>query len=428
MIRSFLPLASFLALVEDSGAIALKKTALSALLGRGRPKAKDDVSAILSALAEARILREGPLALTYECGEPGQGCEREVRDLGARGRPFGKRWIAVCAHSPRVCETVDVEEDSLREVAISVSDLARVMGELLGVADRPIAPSWAKKPRGDKSPRSNETIVIGEQVDEEGRVRDVIWLTSPDTDSLETLLHASERLARPTLVLVGTSRFATPDLRARHGPGAHVELDVIADWLVVEKGTLALAPRLRGVPVLFPPTARRPEGRVPASAPLDPIAAYDVQELGEPPSPAVETKSRRGRKAKPKGAIGANILLPTAKSWREVTMTLVDGETVSVRIGDRFQRLSYIDLGLATGDTRKATVQWRLLVACCEGNGTFRWKVFGSFEAARQVVSRLRKALKAAFGIDDNPFEDFSYDTQWKTRFTARAEFGGAGR
>jgi hypothetical protein len=185
-------------------------------------------------------------------------------------------------------------------------------------------------------------------------------------------------------------------------------------------------PRLRGVPVIFPPTARRPDGPTRASASPEPGEAYDVGDVREPASAIEVTKSTRGRKAKPKGAIGAAILLPTAKSWRDVTLALVDGETVSVRIGDRFQRLSYIDLGLVTGDTRKMTVQWRLLVACCEGNGTFRWKQFGSFEAAKQVVSRLRKALKAAFGIDDNPFEEFNYDTQWKTRFKASAEFGGA--
>ncbi len=40
-------------------------------------------------------------------------------------------------------------------------------------------------------------------------------------------------------------------------------------------------------------------------------------------------------------------------------------------------------------------------------------------------MSRLRDTLKRAFGIPDDPFEPFSYDHQWKTRFRAEAEFGG---
>jgi hypothetical protein len=41
---------------------------------------------------------------------------------------------------------------------------------------------------------------------------------------------------------------------------------------------------------------------------------------------------------------------------------------------------------------------------------------------ARQVVARLRKALKAVFGLEKDPFHDFSHDDQWRTRFRAEPE------
>jgi hypothetical protein len=79
-------------------------------------------------------------------------------------------------------------------------------------------------------------------------------------------------------------------------------------------------------------------------------------------------------------------------------------------------------MGLARRSSRKTTKAWTLLVMCCQGKGRFKWRELGSFENARQVVARLRKALRGVFGLDVDPFHGFSYDDQWRTRFRAEPD------
>ena len=111
----------------------------------------------------------------------------------------------------------------------------------------------------------------------------------------------------------------------------------------------------------------------------------------------------------------------SAKTWREVKIKLVDGETILVDIAGNYQRLTYVDLGLAGTRNRKPVKAWALLRACCEARDVplERLRRVREREA---IVTRLRRAMCTAFGMDDDPFEKFSYKDQWRTRFKASVD------
>ncbi len=112
-----------------------------------------------------------------------------------------------------------------------------------------------------------------------------------------------------------------------------------------------------------------------------------------------------------------------ATSWEEIRITVVDGFTVRIGCRRRAVLRTYQDLGLYGGHTRGPTRKWELLVAICEGHGTFAWRDFGTFHAASQAVSVLRRQLRDAFGIAGDPF--FGWDGGWKARFFGSSEMGG---
>jgi transcriptional regulator of acetoin/glycerol metabolism len=115
--------------------------------------------------------------------------------------------------------------------------------------------------------------------------------------------------------------------------------------------------------------------------------------------------------------------LPRARSWGEVGVRRVDGLTVLVTVGARSARFSHVDLGLASAKSRGPTKAWELLLATCEGRGTFAWRRFGDTrDTVRKQVERLTEALCAAVGLDDAAFEPFEPSRGWVARFLAVPE------
>ena len=124
--------------------------------------------------------------------------------------------------------------------------------------------------------------------------------------------------------------------------------------------------------------------------------------------------------APPRGDLAA---LLGATSFDQLRVTAVDGHTVRIGCGRRAVRRTYRDLGLHSAMTREPTKKWAILLEVCAGHGTFRWRDFGEFHAVSQAVSVLRRRLRDAFGLDDDPFHGF--DNGWRARFFASSEIGG---
>jgi hypothetical protein len=58
-----------------------------------------------------------------------------------------------------------------------------------------------------------------------------------------------------------------------------------------------------------------------------------------------------------------------------------------------------------------------MLLAFCENDGWLKTRRFGSARATKTTLSRLRGKLRAAFGIDADPFHEFKAGMGWCARF-----------
>jgi hypothetical protein len=313
-----------------------------------------------AALRAEGIVDEATLADRWECSEI--GCARKVVHTE-------DGFVAVCTRESDFCETVVLAREQLRQVHVSLSALVVVVRRELRI----------EEPHGTAR-EASEPLYLGEQ----GTVfaRDVFLELRPRASSFAPFLALREHAPRPTLVLVPALASLGSELVVRHAAGAKVEIDALGEALAVRDGRVRAAPRLRAV---------RPPRAVVAAT----VAATT------PASTAT--------------------LVPQARRWAHLTILAIDKHTVLVKVGWRRQRLTYVDLDMADGNTREPTILWLMLLAICAGHGQFRGDQSskGKFGSAKTSMTRLRKKLCAAFGVDENPFHPFSYSQGWRAKFVA---------
>ncbi len=271
----------------------------------------------------------------------------------------GGKLVAVCTREPPACEMVAVTESDLAQVSISLDALVAV-AQRITRADVP-----------EMRATSAAATLVGTASD--GGPDTEIWLaTSPWTPAFRAWLTKRERAPVATRVLVPTrTRLDDGDVVRR---GSSVTIEAMADAWTVRGGKLAATRALRVVP-------------------------------GEP---ALQEPRRK-----------TGVRIPRAARWRDYDIHVVDSETIVVRAGGEAQRFTHVDLGMAGSKSRKPKKAWALLLLVCEGGGMFRWKNLGTFGNAKKIVSELRAVMKAKFGVSDDPFEPFSYDDQWRSKFRA---------
>ena len=343
----------------------------------------------LDALLAARWVQPGRPITSWPCDQPVRRCGREVLESapGAKA-PF----VAACEGA---CD----DGDACAEVPLSAEDLAqlRLDARALVAALREVyrlegpAPSAA-----EVAAAARELTRIGEERTED-RTRDVFLGICPSPSALASFLASRARVARPALVLVPTARAVAPEMAAAYAPGAHVELELLEDTLTVRSAKIARATKLR---------------LVTASPPLV---------LAEPEAPAGSVEEAKGDA--PAGMLGGIAARIGATTFAQIMMRAVDGHTLVISCGGKRLRATYIDLGLATS-TRNPSREWGLLLKVCEGRGQFRWKEYGNMTNAKQRVSVLQKRLRAAFGLEDNPFHKYRVVDGWRARFFASSEGG----
>lgn len=270
----------------------------------------------------------------------------------------GAALVAVC--DAGACAPVRIARGDARLLSFDRRALSRAIAGLLGVSP-------------DESAQDEERLgTIAARAGRRDGVRDVrvAWDGPARTALLFERLRAG---ARPALVLAPAASIGR-ELDGHGGPGEHVELVRLEDVLVVSHGALALAGPIASVPPKLPKPPKRRE-------PTD---------TG----------------------------LPRPSAWSELRIYRVDGHTVSVRVGNRHVRRTYADLGMASDVTRGPTKTWELLMAICEGGGTFEVRSQG--DSAKKRVSRLRQQLVEVFGLADDPFEPFRPRVGWRVKFVAR--------
>jgi hypothetical protein len=198
-------------------------------------------------------------------------------------------------------------------------------------------------------------------------------------------LAAAARRRRRALVLVPTDSAMTPELRARHGSRARVRFVVLSECLGAHRGRVCRV----DLPVPMPP---------PLPARAHPSAAQDG---------AASHESARSDAPIFAGEV----------TWEKLVFLKLDNQTILARFERRSRRLSAQDLGLAGARSRQPCTPFEMLMAFCENDGRLQTRRFGNAQATKTTLSRLRARLRAAFGIDADPFHEFEPGMGWLARF-----------
>jgi len=314
---------------------------------------------VRSALRAQGIVRDAARAESLPCD--GLGCAREVREL-PREEGGARRFFGVCTRDPSECETIEVGEWDLAQELVSREAFVAAVQHALRLTPM----------LGARHSLAGEIVPLGEEV-ADGEARDVFlaWRLDPRA----VCAFAAERAGS-----TGASR-----------PTRILTFDALSDLLTVRDGQIAEVPRLAVVP------SRLPEGPSPArisSAPPAPLAR----------SPALEG-------------------LRSISRWGEITLFDVDEDNLlGLTFDTRLRRLSCVDFGLATVDRRRPLDAFVLLKTICQGNGIFQTRAFGTSSNGKRLMSELRKALRATFGLEGDPFEVYSrFNHNWKPKFRALA-------
>jgi hypothetical protein len=120
----------------------------------------------------------------------------------------------------------------------------------------------------------------------------------------------------------------------------------------------------------------------------------------------------------------ARLAVPPNTAWSQITIYMVDGETMAVRVpGSRLQRLTFRDLEMVDGRSGEPNKQWRLIRWVCDGRGERDWRAFEcrTFDAFKTLVSTTRPILQRVLGIPADPFLECS-QSGLRAAFTALPE------
>jgi hypothetical protein len=113
---------------------------------------------------------------------------------------------------------------------------------------------------------------------------------------------------------------------------------------------------------------------------------------------------------------------PANAVWNHLRIKFVDGETVSVKVGDATGRLLFSQMGMADGRTAKPTKQWELLKEFARGLGTMTWSSPGATRKNQKRKELLSDNLKAFFRIDGEPFRPTANGQGWHTNFSVEPD------
>ena len=206
-------------------------------------------------------------------------------------------------------------------------------------------------------------------------------LVTGDSYSLEAAAKRRER----SIVLVPTDRALTPELRLRHGSRALVAFVVLSEALGAHGGRVC---------------------RIDLPAPMpSPLRARTfAPPLAHAPPP-------------PPSALSHALLFEGVTDWGQLTFIKLDNRHILVRLRRRSLTLTAQDLDLVGKRSRQPRKLFEALMAFCENDGCFKGWRFGNAKATKQTLSRLRKKLRQAFGMESDPFYDYQRGVGWIARF-----------
>jgi hypothetical protein len=315
------------------------------------------------ALSFCRTLREA--SDTYPCPTPGgEGCPRRV----AR-RPDGQ-IVAVCGGSPRECDTISLRPEDLLVYQLDPQRLCRILAE-----------SFALRPACEPI-RDCDLWQVGFLPNGASNGRPVfLVLHSGASRFAPAIDHLLARFEQPFVVLAPTLRFADARLNEhlRRRSAALVSLE---DSIVSSGGKLSAVAPLAGL-----------LGQADTSEPTPPKTMPDTAPFA-----------------------------PQGVGWPDVEIRFLDGHTVSIRAGEKREVKTFAEMRMVNRKNGNPTVQWELLRALAEKQGTLNWRSPAADRKNQKRIEILGKNLRAFFGAADSPFHDYRPGTGWRAKFTVLPE------
>jgi hypothetical protein len=109
---------------------------------------------------------------------------------------------------------------------------------------------------------------------------------------------------------------------------------------------------------------------------------------------------------------------PAPTKWEDVDITFLSEERVQIRIGKDFQTCNYAELGFKDSRSGKPNRAWALLMALAKSRGDPQYteQTEKSFPKVERRFQEIRKALRAYFGLDNDPLP-YSRGTGYAPRF-----------
>jgi hypothetical protein len=125
-------------------------------------------------------------------------------------------------------------------------------------------------------------------------------------------------------------------------------------------------------------------------------------------------------KVLPTGETDSRFPTPPGSRWSQLSIRLVDGETVAVAVGDVRGTFNYTQMGLADRRSGRPNKQWELLRALAARHGLLTWSSPAASRHNQKRRELLAHQLRRYFRIDGDPFERCG--NGWRTRFAISDE------
>jgi hypothetical protein len=257
---------------------------------------------------------------------------------------------------------------------LSWTDLSRALRALFGIEGRGLpAPARCLE----------QAASLGWIRGEQGEVQ-VFLVARPRLQLAQMLKHPM-----PALLLLPTARGIRKALRAKHGPGARVRIEVLQESITCSRRRLARASH----------------------------EAPDAPELPAPaPPPAVP------RRARPGGRTPPVVPIPGAKRWHDLQIQPADEERIRIVLHRRTYFRTAVGMGMAHARTHAPTKQWHMLRHILDNDGVYVGYSRGNPRTTRKACSRLSDDLRRVFLLQESCFHRYARKEGWQVKFRVDAE------
>lgn len=111
-------------------------------------------------------------------------------------------------------------------------------------------------------------------------------------------------------------------------------------------------------------------------------------------------------------------VLPDGATWEDITIEIVGLDAAKILVGNRIFAASAFEMGFEDRRKKLPNLLWELLIDLAEANGNLGWTTQQRRKNwDTKDFQRLRNTLRAFFNLSDDPFQPYTSETGYQTRF-----------